>query len=107
MTSPSDINPTTTEAFENGVQAFNNGKDILDLPITEDAVEIDQWKDGWYFALDQSVLADSGITSFDTSDDHEWEQSDDDSIPVGQEVFDELFEDISSFEKEDDQVALS
>ena len=96
---------TTTEAFENGVQSFNSGKDILDIPCEYTPEESEQYKDGYYFALDQDVIANTGLSDGNLlqasfGDDSEFGT---DERVIGQDVLDGLFDDISSFEKEDEQ----
>ena len=98
--------PPTTEAFDNGVQSFNSGKDILDIPCEYTQDEIEQYKDGYYFALDQDVISNAGLSDgnlLQTSFDDDSEFGTDERV-IGQDVLDGLFDDISSFEKEDEQV---
>jgi hypothetical protein len=101
-----DIN---NEAFDYGIQHFNNGKDILDIPVGIAEADIETFKDGYYYALDQDVLASGDgsdvIFNTPTQDDDEvveiaegiWA----DEKPIGQEVFDELFDSISAIQEEE------
>jgi len=98
--------PTTTEAFDNGVQSFNSGKDIMDIPCEYTQDEIEQYKDGYYFALDQDVISNAGLPNdqlSETSFGDDSEYGGDERV-IGQDVLDGLFDDISSFEKEDEQI---
>ena len=92
------------EAFDNGIQHFKDGKDILDIPVGLNETEIEAFKDGYYFALDKDVDAsrDGSDVIFNTPtvDDDEVVETDTEEAPVGQEIFDELFESIEAIEQE-------
>ncbi len=93
------------EAFENGIQHFKQGKDILDIPMGVSEADIEIFKDGYYFALDQDVLASEDgsdvIFNTPTQDDDEVVEASPEEAPVGQEIFDELFDSISAIQEEE------
>ncbi len=96
-----DIN---NEAFDYGIQHFNSGKDILDIPVGISEADIETFKDGYYYALDQDVIASGDgsdvIFNTPTQDDDEVIETSPEEAPVGQEIFDELFESVEKLEEE-------
>jgi hypothetical protein len=94
------------EAFDYGIQHFNKGKDILDIPVEIDEDDIESFKDGYYYALDQDVSAyrdgeDVIFNSPTIDDDEVVETISTEENPIGQEIFDELFESIEAIEQEE------